>query len=211
LGTGQGTSIGERYVISPYIGGGYLHITGNNGSVTINPEAIDVNNVPTDIFKITNKNNNTVVQISTDGSASFTGTITATGGQLGGFNINTKDMTFTDTNGKVKCFFSGSNLQEGKYSVGTSGARNDWFVWNRASDATDTSVGQFGVTKDGILYATNAVFSGAISGSTISGSSITGGSISIGGAAGSPNFYVDELGNVKLNGNITWGTGASPT
>lgn len=67
-------------------------------------------------------------------------------------------------------------------------------------------------TFTGDIYANNGTFKGAIqSGSTITGATITGGSLKIGGAAATPNFKVDENGNVTLNGNITWGSGASPT
>lgn len=56
--------------------------------------------------------------------------------------------------------------------------------------------GKFYVTAAGHLHAEDGEFTG----------NIKGGTINI-----NDNFKVDSAGNVTLNGNITWGTGASPT
>lgn len=56
--------------------------------------------------------------------------------------------------------------------------------------------GKFYVTAAGHLHAEDGEFTG----------NIKGGTINI-----NDNFKVDSDGNVTLNGNITWGTGASPT
>ena len=56
--------------------------------------------------------------------------------------------------------------------------------------------GKFYVTAAGHLHAEDGEFTG----------NIKGGTINI-----NDNFKVDAAGNVTLNGNITWGTGASPT
>lgn len=53
---------------------------------------------------------------------------------------------------------------------------------------------------EGEIHATSGTFTG----------SILGGDIKIGGTTEQPNFYVDNNGNVQLNGNITWGANASP-
>ena len=56
--------------------------------------------------------------------------------------------------------------------------------------------GKFYVTAAGYLHAESGEFAGDIKGGTININD---------------NFKVDSAGNVTLNGNITWGTGASPT
>ncbi len=56
--------------------------------------------------------------------------------------------------------------------------------------------GKFYVTPQGFLHAESGEFTGDIKGGTININD---------------NFKVDKDGNVSLNGNITWGTGASPT
>lgn len=63
-------------------------------------------------------------------------------------------------------------------------------------DGIGLGKGKFWVTDEGFLHAESGEFSG----------NITGGSINI-----NDNFIVDSSGNVSLNGNITWGTGSSPT
>jgi cytoskeletal protein CcmA (bactofilin family) len=54
----------------------------------------------------------------------------------------------------------------------------------------------------GVDSGGNAVFAGQLNAATGS----FAGSINV-----ANNFIVDGSGNVTLNGNITWGTGASPT
>lgn len=56
--------------------------------------------------------------------------------------------------------------------------------------------GKFYVTPQGFLHAESGEFTGDIKGGTININD---------------NFTVDENGNVSLKGNVTWGTGASPT
>jgi hypothetical protein len=48
-------------------------------------------------------------------------------------------------------------------------------------------------------------------GLTEEGNAFFSGEIKVGETNGVPNFHVDKEGNVKLNGNITWGASASPT
>lgn len=56
--------------------------------------------------------------------------------------------------------------------------------------------GKFYVTDKGFLHTEDGEFTGSIKGGTININN---------------NFKVDASGNVTINGNITWGTGASPT
>lgn len=63
-------------------------------------------------------------------------------------------------------------------------------------DGIGLGAGKFYVDSDGYFVAENGEFNGKIKGGTININD---------------NFIVDEFGNVSLNGNIIWGTGASPT
>lgn len=78
LGLGT-TAIGEDYVISPQIGGGYLYITSSvendKTSVIIDPNNKKGQNY---IFRVTNEAGNTVIGFDTDGNAEFRGSIEAT-------------------------------------------------------------------------------------------------------------------------------------
>ena len=61
LGNNGTTLISPEYVISPYIGGGYLNISGNGYSATIDPNHKYQNNGP--VFEI--KKDDTVLEINT--------------------------------------------------------------------------------------------------------------------------------------------------
>lgn len=78
----------------------------------------------------------------------------------------------------------------------------------------------------GTIHATNGDFTGTLSAPTLSGKmsvdgtsggTIRGASISVGGTEAAPNFLVDSSGNVTmkgnivLDGNISWGSGAEPS
>ena len=81
LGINGTTVIDKKYVISPYIGGGYLNITKNNSSTRV---IIDPNNYTNTgyIFQVHNGSEITV-GIKSNGDASFKGAITATSLTLG--------------------------------------------------------------------------------------------------------------------------------
>lgn len=110
LGTVGTTLIGGQYVISPYVGGGYLHIVDGNNSVTINPKQLNSNNIPTNIFQI-KSNGKEVVNIDTAGSAKFAGDLEV--GGAGGFTITSAGLNFAnrfkiDSNGRA-AFYARSN------------------------------------------------------------------------------------------------------
>ena len=67
--------------------------------------------------------------------------------------------------------------------------------------------GSYGLamTMDGAIVA-DFITAGTLKAINISGCTIKGGSLNV-----NNNFIVDSAGNVQLNGNVTWGTGASPT
>lgn len=99
---------------------------------------------------------NTVISLSSSGSATFTGQITATTGAVGGWTIGATSLT------------SGS----GGTTVGIdSGGTNPAFY---AGSATPASA-PFRVTNAGVLTAT----SGTVGGWTLGGSSLTGGSATL--------------------------------
>jgi hypothetical protein len=92
LGIGQGTLIGADYMISPYIGGGYLNIVNGKNSVVIDPTGFGKAEGVTkhDIFKITTTKGE-AVKIDTDGNASFAGTITSSDATITGGSIIIKN------------------------------------------------------------------------------------------------------------------------
>ena len=99
--TGGNTALGDDYVISPYIGGGYLKITNAQNTVLIDPAGVqkDENQDNYPIFQVIS-NGTTAATIDTQGNATFTGTIYATGGDIGGVAIG--DIASTDAVGKAK-------------------------------------------------------------------------------------------------------------
>ncbi|MBR6648224.1 MAG: hypothetical protein IKL29_02465, partial [Bacteroidaceae bacterium] len=133
-------------------------------------------------------------------NANIQGTVTAdllyanSGGTIGGFSINATYL---------------SSEKEG-YNDTTEGV----YI---GIDGIGLGKGKFWVSVDGYLHAETGEFTGDIKGGTINindkftvdaygNVTILEGSINIG-----DNFIVDNNGNVQLNGNITWGAGASPT
>ena len=174
LNAGNDTTISKDYVISPYIGGGYLYITksisGKENSVKIDPMGFDQGN----IFQI-KSNGNTVVSIDTGGNASFSGTITAMGGQIGGWFIDSVNSN-TDKD-YMGLFYSGV---EGNGIGMYCEQRNDTdslknpSIWagyngnqgiNKYKTPYQQGVGwesktQFYITKGGFLKATSGTISG---------------------------------------------------
>lgn len=107
---GSTTLVGENFVISPYIGGGYLNITGQSGGIQ-NQVIIDPKNLTETgyIFAVRHGNDFTV-GIKPDGTANFRGTVYATDGKfngsiysksgtIGGWTISNKDLQSIKTSG----------------------------------------------------------------------------------------------------------------
>ncbi len=83
------TEIGSDYVISPKIGGGYLHIANGNYSVEIDPNHKAGNDKTKDgyLFCIRNKNkseNDVIMGVTKDGNGYFSGEINAKSGNFAG-------------------------------------------------------------------------------------------------------------------------------
>lgn len=95
LTRGVRTSIGEDYMISPYIGGGYLNIISGDNQVVIDPSNTSNTGY---IFQVKNQDK-IMVGISANGEALFEGKIKTTQGNIGGWEIDDKSIyisTLTD-------------------------------------------------------------------------------------------------------------------
>lgn len=142
-----------------------------------------------------------------DGKAYFRGSVTATGGDIGGFTIEESLLSSGGENGYVA--INGS--QDNTYST--------YAMW-----VGDTSpyTAPFWIKKDGEIKATNGTFSGTLSAAKFTGSLsaakekdengevadawLEGCGIKVGAnseSANGYNFFVDPKGNVTMNGNIT--------
>lgn len=94
LTNGGSTSIGENYMISPYIGGGYLNIVNGDKQVVIDPSNTSGTGY---IFQVKNQGK-TMVGISADGEAKFEGEIKTTKGNIGGWKIDDKSICYSNLN-----------------------------------------------------------------------------------------------------------------
>ena len=103
-----------------------------------------------------------IFQVTQSGSltatkANITGTITATGGSIGGWEIGEDALNYryNNTNKNVKAFFRAGADSSGSYQVGNVKG-SDWLIWTSSSYsvASDgkTRIGTFGVNKDGELH-----------------------------------------------------------
>lgn len=107
-------------------------------------------------------------------------------------------------------YMSGEIVATSGYIGGTNGwTIKSTYIYNGKTSLKDDSLGvyigtdgiglgdgKFYVDSNGHFFAEDGEFKGAIKGGTININN---------------NFKVDESGNVTLNGNISWGSGASPT
>ena len=110
LTNGGSTSLDENYMISPYIGGGYLNIVNGDNQVVIDPS----NTSGTDyIFQIKNREK-TMVGISADGKALFEGEIKSQKGAIGGWNIDDTSIYKSDLNGKYPRYDFSIDSEESK-------------------------------------------------------------------------------------------------
>ena len=140
LSGGQSNTIlGSNYVISPYIGGGYLNIANGNKKVIIDPQNLTGSGY---IFQIHN-GSNISLGIDSNGNAQFAGKINAAGGTIGGFTI-TEDGNF---------------LQSSYSQVGMSGTQSDWAFWagygNYGTEEKPDWHAKFQVKNDGSVTCKN--------------------------------------------------------
>ena len=139
------------------IGNGALSIT-NAGKMTVGETNFNLD-----------ENGNMWLGASTMAAAPFSvtnsGYLTATSGIIAGFYINSTDMTIYQYNadtGKndIIIGFISKGSQQGYYQVGSSGLKQNWFLWNRGLNKQEVSQdgvtglkGVFGVDVYGQLYA----------------------------------------------------------
>lgn len=95
------TEMGDDYVISPKIGGGYLYIANDKYSVEIDPNhsAGDDKTKEGYLFCIRNKtkvDDNVIMGVTTDGNGYFSGKIQTTAGNIGGWNIYKNKLETTN-------------------------------------------------------------------------------------------------------------------
>ena len=208
--TGDGTFRGEITAQSGHIGGwtiGADRLTTNDGKVMLLNKTSASGGTNTNAIQINDNNGNTVFRVAQDGTltatkGSFTGTIEATDGHIGGWTINNTEINSTRTISGVEYqTYINSNPNTRKPSGYTTG-------W--AFKAGKKGTASFGVTHDGYLLAQK----GKIGGWTIGGYLTGGGngtSVYINGDPSlvSGNFIRagDNKGNIKflvtLDGELT--------
>lgn len=149
----QATQIGEDYVISPKIGGGYLQISDEeHGSVVIDPKGTTGSEY---IFNVTNKDNKVVMGVDTKGNGKFTGEITASkfnGGSLLIGKEDEQDSDYAKITEEGKLFAKGAkftevNIEGGSLLIGQK-------------DETESTYAEIGT--DGKLIAQGADIKGNI-------------------------------------------------
>lgn len=182
------TEIGEDYIISPKIGGGYLYITGGNGtSVEINPLG---NRTDGSAVLIDAKyGGDSIFTLGTDGSAYFKGKLEADKGFIAGWEIN-EHALFAGALGQDNSLWLVRNGTDNtEANIGGSDKINGWSL----------GIGSgFGVTNKGALYCNKAHIQGEITATS--------------GSIGSWTIYTAENGgNVLASafkmGNVFCGVG----
>lgn len=132
------TKIGTTYVLSPYIGGGFLNISSNpqnllaGNQVIVDPGFISQQgNDKKYIFKVQSREN-VLAAFDEDGNAFFSGEINSSTGNIGGWTIDSsmlyKPVTYKKDN-TVEIYGLGmcatTNSQYGAFWAGYSGGVND--------------------------------------------------------------------------------------
>lgn len=168
------TEISSNYVISPYIGGGYLQISSDNtGKVIIDPLGLVQQS---HIFAIYNKSGDVVMGVDTSGNGTFAGDVTtkniiATGGNIGGFIVDENGLfNVTDNVGcGMQKFGHGSAFWAGAGGIGNGGQNAEFKVYHDGSliatkatiqgniTATSGNIGGFVISTTGINSADNKV------------------------------------------------------
>lgn len=148
------TSIGEDYIISPHIGGGYLDISGSSGSVMIDPKEIKESLY---IFSVCNSSNDVVMGVNTDGDGYFNGKIQASSGKIGGFTISASSIYKTsNVYGSKSGIYLGTNGLSitDKFKVSSSGNLTASSVeLSGKITATSGNIGNWKILSDGGLMS----------------------------------------------------------
>lgn len=221
------TEISEDYVISPKIGGGYLHISKEGcGSVIIDPYQ-SINNDY--IFAVKDSSKDIVMGVNTSGNAFFSGELCAATGSFSGELLSATGSFSGDikigytTNGMPKspynCIIDSDGLRIGVGNGGTT------YSFKVESNGDITSYGNLLLangrltydSKDGLALRNNMNI--LESGSLVFKESITAdsqeeiGSISCDKTLGNPGLLLSGM-NVRINASrsiILDGTGAGGT
>ena len=133
---------GPNFIVSPYIGGGYLNITSttDKAKVIIDPNNL-TNQTKRKLFQVYDKDETFVMGIDDDGNAYFKGNITAGGGNIAGWTIAEDSITIGSMGINGFHMFS-----QGQSYTGT--------VFGQTGKTWALGIGNnFGVTSDGALYA----------------------------------------------------------
>ncbi len=112
LTNGGSTSLGENYMISPYIGGGYLNIVNGDNQVVIDPSKSGNEY----IFQVRSQEK-TMVGIKANGEALFEGEIKTTKGNIGGWKIDDKGIYRSSLNGEYLRYAFSINSKENKITT----------------------------------------------------------------------------------------------
>ena len=170
FGLGGNTIIGDNYVISPYLGGGYLNITNtsNNARVIIDPNNLTQSGY---IFQVHNGSKITMA-VDTSGNAVFSGSInvndnftvendgklTATYGSIGGLTIGTTGIRYCGGVGNGIGIWKGDLHKEGDdyivFHAGVGYPDIDKDLTKAPFKIYQTGalkIGSFDVSKDGAL------------------------------------------------------------
>lgn len=185
------TQVSGTYVISPYIGGGYLNIANdsNSSKVIIDPYNLTGNGY---IFQVY-ANGETTVGIDSGGSATFKGTIYATDGEFtgdiigGSININNRFMV--DSSGNV-------TIPSGTISIGDLSDSDELMTESQVTTITKNTI------TTSYVNALN-ITAKDISATELSGKTIKGGSLEIGSGTKYTNIstsgYLDaRVGEISI-------------
>lgn len=115
----ENTTITANSIISPNIGGGYLFITGENGSVEINPKSLSYSHTSGDIFNIKNNAKDSVFRVNTSGQVHIRG-----GNDKSSIELDGGNGSIYTQNGSKKSVFASGYLDstDGTYSARLSNA-----------------------------------------------------------------------------------------
>lgn len=180
--------IGDDYIISPYIGGGYLHITNADTdlSVTIDPQQKDSTSGNW-VFRIDN-NGTTVMGVNKDGEAEFRGAVTATSLNLGTNKIPTDNLS--------KDGFVLIDVGIGTEKTNETEKYNNSYI----KISNDGLLQAHNALIYGTIYANEGKFSGNISAlSGTIGSSDSANKWNIGGVAGGASYIQTGFSNISSN------------
>lgn len=177
LTAGGKTTISDDYVLSPYIGGGYINVTGSKARVIIDPSNVSETgyvfagfntstSTTTPIFGIDRSGNGifggklmaatgTFAGSLSAATGSFSGEVTASSGKIGGWKINSNDL--------INYYNGASDTTHFVKMANATNVNKDFLVVRDGDDYP------FFVRGDGTVHAER----GTISGWTLNDSKLT--------------------------------------